>query len=198
MINEETIQDLRRHMAAWTTFIDRLSSRSMEAGTKFYVARARLRRGVAHTLLSEWQAAALDLSQVISLRVDEATTNTAYVYRAQAYDGLGQDVSSMHDWTHVLMSIEHASSHPERFSKELAAQGYAYRARLSCRREDYKQAIADCDRALAFYGGCAEAYSVRGRASSLLGRWTAALADCTKAVELEGWFFRILDDDNQG
>src|SRR5205085_3380196 len=70
---------------------------------------------------------------------------------------------------------------------ELAAQGYAYRARLSCRREDYKQAIADCDRALAFYGGCAEAYSVRGRASSLLGRWTAALADCTKAVELEGW-----------
>ena len=186
-INEETIQHLRRNMAAWTTLIDRLSLRTKESETKFYVARAVLRRGVAHTLLSEWQAAALDLSQVIAMRAGEAMTNTAYVYRAQTYDGLGQDEASMRDWTQVLMIIEHASSHPERFSKELAAQGYAYRARLFCRQEDYKQAIADCDRALAFHHGCAEAYSVRGRAYSLIGKWTAALADCTKAIELEGW-----------
>lgn len=187
-MNEETIQKLRRNMAAWTTLIDRLSSqKAKNPDTTFYLARARLRLGVAHTLLCEWQSATLDLSQVIAMRVGEAITNTAYVYRAQAYDGLGQDEASMHDWNSVLMSIEHASSHPECFSKELAAQGYAYRARLSCRQENYKQAISDCDRALAFYNGCAEAYSVRGRAYSLLGKWTTALADCTKAIELEGW-----------
>jgi tetratricopeptide (TPR) repeat protein len=93
----------------------------------------------------------------------------------------------MQDWTFVLTAIEHVSSHPERFSKELAAQGYTFRARLYCRQEHYKLAISDCDRALAFDERCAEAFSVRGRASSLLGKGEAALSDCTKAIELAGW-----------
>ena len=187
-LNEETIRTLRAAMKAWTTYVDRLSSvHSMDTETKFLVARALLRRGVANTLLCEWHTAVSDFSQVITLDANEAETNTAYMYRAQANDALAYYEESMRDWTWVLMAIEHASSQPERFSKELASQGYAFRARLYCRQERYTQAISDCDRALALDKECAEAYSVRGRAFSLLNKLTPALADCTKAIELAGW-----------
>ena len=187
-INEQSIEKLRHNIIAWTKYIDRLSSpQSMDADATFYVARARLRRGVVHSLLGEWPAALSDLSWVIEIHGSEAETNTAYLYRAQAYDALEQDEASIQDWTTVLMAIEHASSHPERFPNQLAAQGYAFRGRLHCRQEHYQQAVTDCDRALAFDNACAEAYSVRGRARSLLGKWSMALSDCTKAIELEGW-----------
>ncbi|HEY7418770.1 MAG TPA: hypothetical protein VH593_26560, partial [Ktedonobacteraceae bacterium] len=116
---------------------------------------------------------------------DDAETNTAYVYRARVQDALGSDEAAIHDWTFVLERIEHASSQPERFPKELAAIGYAYCARLYARLKNYKQAVSDCDRALAFDASCAEAYSVRGGVYNHLGKWTRALSDCNKALELE-------------
>ncbi len=186
--NVQNSEELHRAIAAWTTYIQRLSSPCrMDAETAWLIARALLRRGVAYLLVQEPEAALHDLSQVITMQVGEVETNTAYLYRAQVYDALGQDAASFSDWTAMLEAIERASAHPQRFPKELAAQGYASRARLYCGQENYTQAIADCDRALAFNAACAEAYSIRRRAASLLLKWTEALADCTRAIELAGW-----------
>jgi len=157
----------------------------MDTETKLLVARALLRRGVACILLEEWQPALSDLSQVIAMGVGEAETNTAYLYRARVQDALGQDKGSIYDWTYVLERIEHASSQPERFAKELAAVGYTYRARLYARCENYKQSVSDCDRALVFDPSYAEAYSVRGGAYNHLEKWIQALSDCTRAISLE-------------
>jgi tetratricopeptide (TPR) repeat protein len=181
-------EQLRRTMVGWSNYITRLSKGSMDRETTYLVARAILRRGIAHTVLFEWQAALNDLSQVISMHVGAAETNTAYYFRAMVHAELEQDEEALADWTRVLETIEQGSSRQrgsEAFTQGLVSDLYAYRARIYIRLERYAQAIADCDRALSLDPGCAEAYSVRGSAHSLLKQMDQALADASRAIELE-------------
>ena len=186
-ITAESAATLRKTMEGWSTYITRLSSsRSPDSDTTYLIGRAVLRRGIAHSLLNEAQDAVIDLTRVIHMKVGDAETNTALVYRAMAYDGLEQNEAAISDWTSLLAMISDTSV-SEQFLKELVPQWYVCRARLYGRQGNYTQTVVDCDRALVFDPMCAEAYSVRGRASSFLGKSEQVLIDCTKAIDLQGW-----------
>lgn len=184
---EEQAEQVRRAMVGWSNYITRLSAHSMDRETAFLVARAYLRRGVGHTALSEWQAAVSDLTQVITMQVGEAENNTAILYRARAFDGLGSDGHAIDDLTRVLTACEQAIDPKGNSRLDLAhvAPLYAYRALLYCRLDSFDLAVSDCDRAICLADDCAEAYSVRGSAFRHLGETERALSDCNRSVELE-------------
>ena len=190
---------LQRHIHALDTYITRLTtpsratpfqrSRPLDAETKALVVRARLHRGVACALLGRWSQAHQDVAHVVEVDPGSAEARTARLFLALASE-IDQDDHdrATREWTQVIESIETQGIGTEDTSSRiLAAQAYAARARLSARRQDYTQAIADCERALELDPACAEAYSVRGAACGHLERTEAALADCSKAIERAGW-----------
>ena len=185
---EEQAEQLRRAMVGWSNYITRLSARPMDRETAYLVARAYLRRGAGYWALFDWQAAVSDLTQVIAMGVGEAETNTAYLFRARAFDGLGSDSEATRDLTRTLEVCEQAIAPKQeaRVSPALVAALYAYRALLYCRLDSFDLAAADCDRAIALDAECADAYSVRGSAYQHLGEAERALPDCDRSIELAG------------
>jgi len=194
-----TPDSLRKQISAVDTYIARLSTtprrstsqahEEMDEQTRSLVARACLHRGIAQALLGAWPQAQQDFARVTDLATGTAEARTASLFLALAYDiGQSNDELAASEWTQLLEVIEaRGIQEGDAKSRLLAAQAYASRARLSARRENYAQTIADCDHALALDPACAEAYSLRGAALSHLSQTEAALVDCSKAVELAGW-----------
>jgi tetratricopeptide (TPR) repeat protein len=185
---EEQAEQLRRAMVGWSNYITRLSARPMDRETAFLVTRAYLRRGAGYWALCDWKAAVSDLTQVITMQVGEAETNTAYLFRARAFDGQGADQEAIRDLTRTLEVCERAIAPKQaaRISPALVAALYAYRALLYCRTSAFDLAAADCDRALTLDAECADAYSVRGSAYQHQGEAERALLDCNRSIQLEG------------
>ena len=188
-VNTEGVQVLRKNIFGWSNYITRLSSpEQMDTHTAYLVCRAMLRRGVAYAFLLEWQHVVSDMTQVIQMKVGDAETNTAYLFRARSYDELGENEAAIDDWTYLLNTlVKQAQVQVDANLKSLISQGYVCRGRLNSRLGNYSLAIADCERALAVDVTCAEAYSVRGRAYAHLNANEQALLDCSKAIDLQGW-----------
>jgi tetratricopeptide (TPR) repeat protein len=184
----EQAEQIRRAMVGWSRYIERLSARAMDKETAYLVARAYLRRGAGNFALFDWPAAVADLTQVITMQAGEAETNTAYLYRARAYDGLGSNQEAIADLARTLEVCEQAIAPKQaaRTTPALVAPLYAYRALLYCRLEAFNLAVADCDRAMALDADCPEAYSVRGSAYRHLGEAERALSDSNRSIELDG------------
>ena len=184
---EAQAEQLRRAMVGWSNYITRLSAHALDKEMAFLVARAYLRRGVGHTALGEWDTAVSDLTQVISMNVGAAEINTACLYRARAFDGLGEDRKAVDDLTHVLAVCDQAINHKGEFLplRSIVASLYAYRALLFCRLDSFNLAVSDGTHAIALASDCADAYSIRGSALGHLGETERALSDCTRSIELE-------------
>lgn len=187
--SEQGPEGLRKAVLALNTYIARLSSSRKDAVTDQSIIRARLQRGIALGLLGEWQTSLEDFVTITQLEPDTAQAHTAALFLALAYDmGPGQDEQAEEEWNRLLTLIEpQISPESDKDSLILAAHAYVSRARLSARKDEYSQAIADCDHALTFDPTCAEAYSMRGAAYGHLEQMERAVEDCSKAIGLAGW-----------
>lgn len=183
-------EGLRKAVSALNTYIARHSASSRrDPVIEQSLLQARLQRGIALALLQEWQTSLEDFLLLTQQAPATPEAHTAALFLALAYDvGSGQDDQAEDEWTRLLAQIEpQIGPESEKDSLTLVAHAYASRARLSARKDQYPQAVADCDRALAYDPTCAEAYSMRGSAYGHLEQMERAVVDCSKAIELAGW-----------
>jgi tetratricopeptide (TPR) repeat protein len=178
-------EKLRETIAAWGSYINRLSKESgRDPQLKEYLFLALLRRGIAYSTLGEWDAAITDFQRVIDERADAEMTRAARMLLGGIYTELCRDREAIECWSAVLSEYEQASRKETKQHAEQLLRLYLYRGMLYGRQNQYQEAIADCDRAQKYAPDNAELYSVRGISYGYLGDLDRALSECLRAVEL--------------
>jgi tetratricopeptide (TPR) repeat protein len=149
-----------------------------------------LKRGYAHTLLSQWDAARADFQRVIAgqdhFRPEEVRTARDWL-GGIAHDQGHFDLAFA-CWTPLLTEYESFSLDVQQAYADHYAPLYLYRAKLYSHLQHYEESIADYDRVIALSPTSAEAFSLRGLSYAFLSNQEhqeQSLADSLHAVELE-------------
>ena len=125
-------------------------------------SEAYLRRGVAKLSLDQNGDALIDISKAVDLDPDNGI---AYMNLATARIRLGQHDDALRD---LDRAIEKKANHPEVF---------VARAEIFFSRNDFKQAIVECDQAILIDPDLGKAFKLRADANVGIGNQVAADAD---------------------
>lgn len=179
---------LRETIAAWQGLIGRLGRDAGDnPAVSALVARTRLRCGVAYCVLQDWRAAIDALEQVRTAHgVDPIIVQVATGMLSAAYSGLGDYDRTLAFWNEALAQFEAGGAANKTGGLFPGITGlYLFRAQIEAEREQYAEAVADCERALRYHPDWGEVFSVRGLCRAQLGDLEGSLCDCDRSVELE-------------
>jgi tetratricopeptide (TPR) repeat protein len=180
--------ELIETVEAWSALIQRIepeAERSPRAAA--LVIRTRLRVGVAYCVLEDWQAAIDALELVRKAQgADPVIVQVATGMLSAAYSGLGDYDKTLAFWNEALEEFEAGEASNKKGEQFPGVTGlYLFRAQIEAEREQYAEAVADCEKALRYHPAWGEVFSVRGLCRAHLGDLEGALSDCDRSVELE-------------
>jgi len=162
--------DLHETIAALSRYIERLTPEAItDPQVRDLVHSALLQRGTASLLLKDDTAAQADFQQIIAGQSTDTLRLSAHLLLGAVYAEGGQDEQALSCWTDALEAFEQSHQAGRSHHSQELAQLYLYRGMMYGRLLRYQEAIADCDRALEYAPGEAEALAVRGIARAFLG-----------------------------
>lgn len=173
--------ELRRTIAAWSTFIDRHLHDEYDEPRGF-ARMSIVRRAAAFVSLGEHEAARSDVELAL---VEANKAKDAYVQckalevRAMLQAEQGDHAGALATFAE-LWPLAPAETPPEERAELWLAQGKCHG-----RLKRYEEAITAFTQAIACDAACGEAWCWRGLASALLDQREQAEADASQAIALE-------------
>jgi tetratricopeptide (TPR) repeat protein len=179
-------EELRETVLAWSEYIGRLEQEKLpDERTKQLLIMARMRRGLAWSVLGETAQAIQEFQWLLKAATNPQDVRAARLLLGNAYAEAWQDDLAIEQWSATLAELEQASACEAKKLPADLPRLYLYRGLLHARQQRYREAVTDCDRALRSFPDWAEAHSVKGLALAYLGDLDAGLLHCTRAVALE-------------